>query len=53
MDNPETMSMLDTQDTGRTQKNIWFQCCYANIDIGCLYLSLYHYNALVYENKES
>jgi len=23
MDNPETMSMLDTQDTGRTQKNTW------------------------------
>jgi hypothetical protein len=25
----------------------------ANIDIECLYLSLYHCNALVYENKES
>jgi len=26
---------------------------YANIDIECLYLSQYHCNALVYENKES
>ena len=26
---------------------------HANIDIECLYLSLYHCNALVYENKES
>ena len=25
----------------------------ANIDIECLYLSLYRCNALVYENKES
>jgi hypothetical protein len=31
----------------------WENVIDAEIDIKCLYLSLYHCNALVYENKES